>query len=66
MQVIWNQVAKDNSWTYEVGDRQEFNEAANCQEYIKYVLKVKVRESCNRPDVVQRVPEGLGSPISWH
>jgi hypothetical protein len=28
------------------------------------MVKVKVKESCNRPDVAQRVPGGLGSQIS--
>jgi len=41
-----------------------FNEAASCQEYIKYVLKEKIKESRNRPGVVQRLPGGLGSQIS--
>jgi len=29
-----------------------------------YLVKVKVKESCNRPGVTQRVPGGLGSQIS--
>jgi hypothetical protein len=28
------------------------------------MVKVKVKESCNRPGVAQRVPAGLGSHIS--
>jgi hypothetical protein len=33
--------------------------------YMK-ILKLKVKESRNRPGVAQRVPGGLGSHISWH
>jgi len=29
-----------------------------------YILNVKLKESCNRLDVAQRVPGGLGSQIS--
>jgi len=31
-----------------------------------YCVGLKVKESRNRPGVAQRVPEGLGSQISWH
>ena len=34
--------------------------------YSKGSVKVKVKESRNRPGVAQRVPGGLGSQISWH
>jgi hypothetical protein len=30
------------------------------------LIIVKLKESCNRPGVPQRVPGGLGSQISWH
>jgi hypothetical protein len=30
------------------------------------IQRVKVKESRNRPGVVQKVPGGLGSQISWH
>jgi hypothetical protein len=32
--------------------------------YIRMVVKVKVKESRNKPGVAQRVPGGLGSQIS--
>ena len=31
--------------------------------YLSMYAKVKVKESCNRPGVAQRVPGGLGSQI---
>jgi hypothetical protein len=33
---------------------------------LNYVLRVKVKDSRNRPGVAQSVPGGLGSQISWH
>jgi hypothetical protein len=30
------------------------------------MLKVKIKESRNKPSVAQRVPGGLVSQISWH
>jgi hypothetical protein len=37
-----------------------------CYDKYSYNAWSKVMESCNRPGVVQRVPGGLGSQISWH
>jgi len=34
--------------------------------YVYKEVKVKVKQSRNRPSVVQGVPGGLGSQISWH
>jgi hypothetical protein len=31
---------------------------------IQTLVKIKLKESCNRPGVAQRVPGGLGSQIS--
>jgi len=32
----------------------------------RYILRVKVKESCNRPGMAQRFPGSLGSWILWH
>jgi hypothetical protein len=45
-----------------LGLRAEFTESSVLKFYKK--IKVKVKQSHNRPGVAQRVPGGLGSQIS--
>ena len=49
---------KHPSWTENTTDKR--------RPLLNTFVKVKVKQSCNRPGVAQRVPEGLGSQISRH
>jgi hypothetical protein len=40
-------------------------EQSGTQHYFQFKVKVKVKQSCNRPGVSQWVPGGLGSRILW-